>query len=83
MFVVHKLGQHVSQPKKPHLEAVYHLLQYLKGVPGQRLLFSKTSSLQNCAFSDVNWGSYLDSRRSITGSCVFIGDSLVSWKAKK
>ena len=42
-FVVHKLSQYVSQPRKPHLEAAHHLLQYLKGAHGQGLLFSTDS----------------------------------------
>ena len=35
MFVVHKLNQYISQLRKPHLEATYHLLQYLKGAPSK------------------------------------------------
>ncbi|KAI9196200.1 hypothetical protein LWI28_021913 [Acer negundo] len=76
------------------LNATNHLLRYLKNRPGQGLFFSSTnSSLDDCsttssglqlrAFSDSDWGSCPDSRRSVTGFCVFIGDSLVSWKAKK
>ncbi|XP_068666717.1 uncharacterized mitochondrial protein AtMg00810-like [Aristolochia californica] len=82
-FAVHKLTQFVAQPRLPHLQAVHHLLRYLKTSPGQGLLFSSTSSLQVRVYSDADWGSCLDSRRSTTGFCIFIGDSLVSWKAKK
>ncbi|KAL5579088.1 hypothetical protein UlMin_011530 [Ulmus minor] len=94
-FAVHKLTQFLAQPRLPHLKAVHHLLRYLKNSPGQGLFFSSTSSLQlraysdACApvrlnaFSDADWGSCPDSRRSTTGFCIFIGDSLVSWKAKK
>ncbi|XP_022888908.1 uncharacterized protein LOC111404314 [Olea europaea var. sylvestris] len=82
-FAVHKLSQFVAQPRKPHLEVAHHLLQYLKASPGQGLLFSANSSLQIRAFSDADWGACLDTRKSVTGYCVFLGDSQVSWKAKK
>ncbi|KAL5549706.1 hypothetical protein UlMin_004937 [Ulmus minor] len=95
-FTVHKLSQFLAQPQLPHLKAIHHLLKYLKSNPGQGLFFSSSSSLQLRAFSDAassslklkassdfDWGSCLDTRRSVTGFCIFIGDSLVSWKAKK
>ena len=94
-FAVHHLSQVVSQPRIPHLKVVHHLLGYLKSTPGQGLLFSSTASptirafsdasfpVRLKAFSDADWGSCLDTRRSVTGFCIFIGDSLVSWKAKK
>ncbi|XP_031285004.1 uncharacterized protein LOC116143707 [Pistacia vera] len=82
-FAVHKLTQFLAQPRLPHLKAVHHLLHYLKNSPGQGLLFSSNSSLQLKAFSDADWGSCPDSRRSVTGFCIFIRDFLVSWKAKK
>lgn len=82
-YAVHKLSQFVARPRSPHLMAIHHLLRYLKGHPSQGLFFSSTSSLQLKAFSDVDWGSCPDSRKSTTGYCVFLGDSMVSWKAKK
>ncbi|XP_022899321.1 uncharacterized protein LOC111412620 [Olea europaea var. sylvestris] len=82
-FAVHKLSQFVSQPRQPHLDAAHHLLQYIKASPGQGILFSAQSSLQLRAFADADWGSCLDTRKSVAGFCVFLGDSLISWKAKK
>lgn len=82
-FAVHSLSQFVHAPRAPHLQAVHHLLCYIKSCPGSGLFYPSDSTTQLRAFSDADWGTYTDTRRSITGYCVFVGDALVSWKSKK
>jgi len=82
-FAVNKLSQFMNQPQTPHLLAVHQILCYLKANPGQGLLFSSQSSFTLNAYVDADWGSCLDSRKSTTGFCIFMGDSLLTWKSKK
>ena len=83
IFIVHKLSQFLAKPRLPHLQAIHHLLRYLKNSPGPGLFFSSSSSIQLDAFSNADWCSCLETRKSITDFCVFIVDSIISWKVKK
>ncbi|XP_018510911.1 uncharacterized mitochondrial protein AtMg00240-like [Brassica rapa] len=82
-FAVNKLCQFSFAPRKPHLHAAHKVLNYLKGMIGQGLFFPADDDYQLNAFCDADWSNCLDTRRSITGSCIFIGQSLIAWKSKK
>ena|ERR1044072_5178159 len=73
----------MQSPRVPHMHALHQVLQYLKQAPGQGLFFPRNTSLKLTAYSDADWANCVDTRRSITGFAVFLGDALISWKPKK
>ncbi|XP_058223052.1 uncharacterized mitochondrial protein AtMg00810-like [Rhododendron vialii] len=58
------------------------LLHYLKGTLDHGLIFQPSSFLLQ-AFSDSDWAGDCEDRKSTSGYCVFLGDNLISWSAKK
>ena len=60
-----------------------HILRYIKGTPGQGVLYENRGHTQVIGYCDANWaGSPID-RRFTSGYCVFIEGNLISWKSKK
>ena len=82
-YSVQHLSQFVSQPRKPHLQAAFHLLKYLKGTVNAGLFYLANTHLNITAFTDADWGRCISSMRSLTGFCIFLAGCLVSWKTKK
>ncbi|KAK3019009.1 hypothetical protein RJ639_003617 [Escallonia herrerae] len=83
VYSVQTLSQFMHEPRKPHWNAAIRILKYIKGNPGQGLLFPYTNNLALKAFCDSDWGGCRTTRRSVTGYCIFLGNSIVSWKSKK
>ncbi|KAG7536992.1 Reverse transcriptase RNA-dependent DNA polymerase [Arabidopsis suecica] len=82
-FAVGTLSQHTAKPRENHWKVVIKLLHYLKGTVGQGLFNSSDPSMVFSAYADSDFSTCPDSRRSVSGYCVFLGNSLISWKSKK
>lgn len=85
-YSVNKVCQFLSAPLDTHWSAVKRILRYLSGTISHGLLLQPASTsfpLSLRAYSDSDWGSDPDDRRSTSGSCIFLGPNLVSWSSKK
>lgn len=66
----------------PHLEAIHHILQYLKSTLGKGIFFSNHEHLVK-AFTDADWAGSVDDRRTTSDYFTFIGHNLISWSSEK
>ncbi|CAL0323017.1 unnamed protein product [Lupinus luteus] len=82
-FAIQQLSQFMAAPTVNHYKAMTRVLRYIKGTPGQGLYYPTTSSIHIKGFSDSDWATCPDTRKSVSGFCMFLGDSLISWKSKK
>ncbi|XP_060669859.1 uncharacterized mitochondrial protein AtMg00810-like [Ziziphus jujuba] len=84
-FSVNKLCQFVHSPITSHWNACKRLLRYLNGTIHYGLHFKvpDMNKIVFHAFTDSDWASCPDDRRSCSGYCVFLGPNVISWSARK
>ncbi|GJW98205.1 ribonuclease H-like domain-containing protein [Tanacetum coccineum] len=82
-YAVQQLCLYMHDPREPHLNAMKHVLRYLRGTIdlGLQLLWFTTSQL--IAYSDADWAGCPATRRSTSGYCIFFGDNLLTWSSKR
>lgn len=82
-FITQQLSQFLSKPTQTHYHAALRVLKYLKGSPGKGIFFPRASGLHIQGYTDADWAGCKDTRRSISGHCFFLGQSLICWRTKK
>ncbi|KAL3642739.1 hypothetical protein CASFOL_013554 [Castilleja foliolosa] len=82
-YSVNKVSQFMQNPLDNHWKSVKRILRYLAGTLDHGLFFAKPDTLNVSAFADADWAADPDDRRSTTGTCLFLGQNLVSWSSKK
>ena len=81
--VVQQACLYMHVPREPHMHLVKRILRYIKGTLDHSLHLSSSSSVALTAYSDADWAGCPDTRRSMSGYCVYLGDNLVSWSSKR
>ena len=81
-YAVQQVCLFMHDPREPHLALVKRILRYVKGTLSFVLHIGTGPVDTLTAYSDADWAGCPDSRRSTSGYCVYLGDTLVSWKSK-
>jgi hypothetical protein len=72
-----------ATPKDCHLMVVKRIMRYLVLTPNLGLWYPKGSRFELLGYSDANYARCKVDRKSTSGTCQFLGRSLVSWFLKK
>ncbi|KAG5532106.1 hypothetical protein RHGRI_026652 [Rhododendron griersonianum] len=83
MFSVCLCARFQSSPKESHYLAVKRIFRYLIGTPNLGLWYPKGTSIDLIGYSDADFAGCSIDRKSTSGTCQFLGHSLVSWFSKK
>ncbi|XP_052489877.1 uncharacterized mitochondrial protein AtMg00810-like [Gossypium raimondii] len=82
-FAVNKVCQFMHKPLEQHFKAVKRILRYLQGTLEYGIIFKDAPRVSLVGYSNANWVTDLDGRRSTTRFCVFLGGNPVAWGSKK
>lgn len=82
-YLVNKVCQYLHAPTTSHWSSVKRILRYVKGTMDVGLSIKPSNPTLLSAFSDANWASSIDDRRSTGGFAIFLGPNLISWSARK
>ncbi|WVZ89811.1 hypothetical protein U9M48_036170, partial [Paspalum notatum var. saurae] len=82
-FAIGLCARFQESPRESHRTAVKRILRYIKFTLEFGLSYSAVSSLSLLGFSDSNHAGCRIDRKSTSGTCQFLGTSLVSWSSHK
>jgi hypothetical protein len=82
-FTVGLCACFLGSPRSSHRTAVQRVFRYLKHTPKFGIWYSASSSLDLIGFSDAYFASCGIDRKSTSGTCHFLGSSLICWSSQK
>ncbi|XP_024959068.1 uncharacterized protein LOC112500040 [Cynara cardunculus var. scolymus] len=78
-YIVQQVYLHMYDLKESHMLPLKRILYYLQGTLEFGLHPYKTYITSLVSFIDPDWGGCLNTQRSTSGYCIFLGDNLLSW----
>ncbi|KAL5548154.1 hypothetical protein UlMin_003385 [Ulmus minor] len=82
-FAISVLSRYMSNPGKPHWQALKWVFRYIKGTLSIGLIYKrKNKDLWLEGFIDSDYAGHKDNRRSTTAYMFCINDCCISWKSQ-
>jgi hypothetical protein len=72
-----------ASPRSSHRTAVQRVFRYLKHTSMFGIWYSASSSMDLVGFSNADFAGCGIDRKSTSGTCHFVGSSLISWSSQK
>ena len=84
-FTASQLASHVANPGPAHWAALHHLMEYLDHYPSFKLVYRRglRTGQELDAFADSDWGTDVETRKSISGQITRYNKTPISWRSKK
>ncbi|CAL5390436.1 unnamed protein product [Camellia sinensis] len=82
-FSVGMISRFMQHPSKLHFGAAKRVLRYIAGTMDYGIWYAKVFNFKLCGFTDSNWASSLDDRRSISANVFTLGSGVITWSSKK
>jgi hypothetical protein len=83
MLFVYMCANFQANPKEVHLRVVKRIMRYLVYTPKFGLCYPNGSTFDLIGYSDIDYAACKIDRKSTSGTCQFLGRSLVSWASNK
>src|SRR6202522_1703715 len=82
-FAVQHLSQFMSNPRPAHWTDIKHVFRYSNGTRSLGITYHKGGEIEPLAYSDADWGSDANDRKSISGYVFIMSEGPISWQSKK
>lgn len=82
-YAVQQICLFMHNPMDIHINALKRIIRYVQGTASYGIYIGSVKTDKLTSFTDADWASCPDTRRSTSGYCVFLGDSLISWATKR
>ncbi|RVW72884.1 Retrovirus-related Pol polyprotein from transposon TNT 1-94 [Vitis vinifera] len=82
-FAVGMLGRYQSNLGKDHWKVAKKVMRYLQGTKDYKLMYRRTNNLEVVGYSDSDFASCVDSRKSTFGYIFILAGGAISWRSIK
>lgn len=82
-FAVNDVSRFNISHDESHWKAVKRIFRYLRGTANMKLRYTRSNVENLIAYSDSDWASEIDKRRSCSGYVVIMSGAAICWSSKR